>query len=162
MNVTRDGSQMGRGKNESPKRLPSRGGRIGETSIRKAKNSSNTGLGPQTNGTIGGASTEDYVPATAPINKLKAATFYNGRTITKEELTKDFAELESNLKNLRSAGSKVMNEIRSTRRFASKTSGPWHMHLHSDNRPPCAGHFHDASHGQSYTYMPNQKMLKIL
>ncbi len=65
MNVTRDGgSQLGRAKNnESPKRLPSRGGRIGETSIRKAKNSSNTGL--LNSGAPNAAqvlSNDDYIP----------------------------------------------------------------------------------------------------
>jgi hypothetical protein len=91
----REGSQMKKGyqKFESPKRLPSRGGvRIGETSIRKAKNSSGTGItNAQGNGQSGN-STEDYAPTTMTGSKIKA-TFYSGRMIGKDEFSKDFADI---------------------------------------------------------------------
>lgn len=148
---------------ESPKRLPSRGGvRIGETSIRKAKNSSGTGImNPQGNGQSGN-STEDYAPTTMTAGSKIKATFYNGRMIGKEEFAKDFAEISSATTNLKSAGSGVMDEFRKTRRFASKTSGPWHFHINKDERAPCAGHFDDTHSGPTYTYMPNQRMIRIL
>jgi hypothetical protein len=54
--------------------------------------------------------------------------FFPGKQISKEEFSKDFAELENATKNLKSAGSGVMEEFRKTRRFASKTQGgPWHF-----------------------------------
>ena len=82
--------------------------------------------------------------------------------INKEDFSRDFAELESTSKNLKSAGSKLMEEFRKTRRFGNKTQGPWHSQLKHDDRPPCYGHFHDTHHGHSYSYIPNQKMQKIL
>ena len=75
-------------------------------------------------------SSEDY----APVNQfggnkqVRAAMFFPGKQISKEEFSKDFAELENATKNLKSAGSGVMEEFRKTRRFASKTQGgPWHF-----------------------------------
>jgi hypothetical protein len=41
--------------------------------------------------------------------------------VGKDEFTREFAELESQSKNLKTAGSSVMDEFRKTRRFASKT-----------------------------------------
>ncbi len=117
---------MGKNKNDSPKRLPSRGGRIGETSIRKGKNTSGNianNFGSSASGAV--ASSEDYSPS-APVSKMKNA-YITGRILGKEELTKDFAELENTSKNLKTAGSKLMEDFRKTRRFASKTQGPWHF-----------------------------------
>ena len=82
--------------------------------------------------------------------------------MSKDEFSKDFAEMTTATIKLKTAGYGVMEELRQTRRFASKTSGPWHCHLAKDDRPPCAGHFDDPNNGPSYTYMPNQKMIRIL
>jgi hypothetical protein len=72
-------------------------------------------------------STEDYYPAYHQGPRSKPNLMFVGR-LGRDEFTKEFAELESQSKNLKTAGSSVMDEFRKTRRFASKTQGgPWHF-----------------------------------
>ncbi len=130
------------------KRLPSRSGRDASQG-RKGKNSSGTGM---IAGTMS-AGNEDY-NQNSQMMKYKTL-YYTGRPITKDEFAKDFLELKTESEKVKLLGQGVMKEFRNTRRFGAQTQGPsskpW---VNTSNLNP--------GHGQSYSFIPNDKILKIL